>query len=242
MTTRIFIAFSYFCAIIQIGEVIVMTLTIERTTVDFDLEMTREYYKSHTVCDCCDDKNYQHFAKSRFPELNSFLSQFGVDISRPDETGPVYLEKTGTIQYLFVAYTVVGRIITEDQNAILLNASDQPIEVSINNEYYPNEQKGDYFSIVVTGIELPWLLEGEYPDKPKKALSHYKDIRGTLIKKRHCLFGNTEIFVISNDKETVSVRAGKGLSSMYPVGCKLTVGYIGRKLINIRPGIVYDDE
>ena len=91
-----------------------MTLTIERTTVDFDPEMTREYYKSHTVCNCCDDKIYQGFAKERFPELDSFLSQFGVDISRPDETGSVYLEKNGMIQYLFVAYTVVGRIITED--------------------------------------------------------------------------------------------------------------------------------
>ena len=156
-----------------------MTLTVERTTVDFDLEMTREYYKSHTVCDCCDDKNYQEFAKGKFPELDSFLSQFGVDISRPDETGSVYLEKNGMIQYLFVAYTVVGRIITEDQNDIILNASDRPIKVSISNEYYPNEQKGDYFSIVVTGIELPWLLGGEYPDKPKKTLfqrlaAHFK--------------------------------------------------------------------
>ena len=147
-----------------------MTLTIERTTVDFDPEMTREYYKFHTGCNGCDDKNYQGFAKERFPELDSFLSQFGVDISRPDEIGSVYLEKNGMIQYLFVAYTVVGRIITEDQNDMILNASDRPIKVSINNEYYPNEQKGDYFSIVVTGIELPWLLGGEYPDKPK---NHY---------------------------------------------------------------------
>lgn len=68
----------------------------------------------------------------------------------------------------------------------------------------------------------------------------YSDIRGTLIKKRKCLFDNNLIFVITDGKETVSVKAGKDLDSMYPVGCKLTVGHIGHKLINIRPGIVYD--
>ena len=73
-------------------------------------------------------------------------------------------------------------------------------------------------------------------------MSKYRDIRGTLVKKRKCLFGSTMIFVISDGKETVPVKVGKGLDSIYPVGCKLTIGYIGRKLINIRPGIVYDDK
>ena len=76
----------------------------------------------------------------------------------------------------------------------------------------------------------------------ERYMSNYRDIRGTLIKKRKCLFNNNLIFVISDGKETVSVKVGKGLDSMYPVGCELTVGHIGRKLINIRPGIVYDNE
>ena len=73
-------------------------------------------------------------------------------------------------------------------------------------------------------------------------MNKYKDIRGTLIKKRTHLFGSTMTFVISDGKETVSVKVGKGLDPIYPVGCKLTVGHIGHKLINIRPGIVYDDK
>ena len=145
-----------------------MIHAIGNTTVDFDLDLTREYYKTHTVCDCCDDKYYQTFAKSRFPELDKFLLQFGVDISQPDETGSVYLEKTGMIQYLFVAYTVVGRIIKAGQDTITQNVNDLTIKIAINNDYYPNEQKNDYFSIVVTGIKMPWLLDGEYPDKPKR--------------------------------------------------------------------------
>ena len=76
----------------------------------------------------------------------------------------------------------------------------------------------------------------------ERYMSQYRDIRGTLIKKRKCLFDSNLIFVISDGKETASVKVGKGLDSMYPVGCELTVGHIGHKLINIRPGIVYDNE
>lgn len=153
--------------------------TFGKTTVEFDFDLTKEYYKTHTVCDCCDDKNYQHLAKSKFPELDTFLSQFGADISRPDETGSVYLDKSETIQYLFVAYTVVGKIITDGQETITLTEYGPPVKISINNEHYPNEQKGDYFTIVVSGIEMPWLLDGEYPDKPKKSffqrlITHFK--------------------------------------------------------------------
>lgn len=143
-----------------------MLLTLGKTTVDFDLDKTRAYYETHTVCDCCDDRNFQRFAKSRFPALDRFLSRFGVDISRPDETASVYLEDRKLIQYLFVAYTVVGQIQTQGQDIAPLDLDDPAIRVSINSDYYPNEQTGDYFTIVVTGIVMPWLLEGAYPDLP----------------------------------------------------------------------------
>ena len=73
-------------------------------------------------------------------------------------------------------------------------------------------------------------------------MSKYEDIRETLTEKRRSFFGKYEIFVISDGKKTVSVKAGKGLGTLYPIGCRLTVGHIGRQMINIRPGIVYGDE
>ncbi len=69
-------------------------------------------------------------------------------------------------------------------------------------------------------------------------INKYKEIRGTLYKKRHTVFGYR--FYIWDNSNTVAVTVGKGIffDAHYNVGKKLTVGYIGRKLINIRPGIV----
>ena len=157
-----------------------MLLTLGKTTVDFDPDMTRAYYETHTVCDCCDDRNFQRFARSRFPALDRFLSPFGVDISRPDETASVYLEDRELIQYLFVAYTVVGHIQTQGPDIVPLDLDDPAIRVSINSDYYPNEQTGDYFTIVVTGIVMPWLLEGEYPDRPGDSVSETERVEVSM--------------------------------------------------------------
>ena len=76
----------------------------------------------------------------------------------------------------------------------------------------------------------------------ERYMSKYSEIRGVLTKKRKSFLGRFEIFVISDGTHTVSVKAGKGLGEMYEIGCELTVGYIGRRLINIRPGITYGDK
>ena len=75
----------------------------------------------------------------------------------------------------------------------------------------------------------------------KRYLSGYSEIRGVLTKKKTSFFKKYEVFVISDGSHTVSVIAGKGLGTMYEIGCNLTVGHIGRRLINIRPGITYSD-
>ena len=72
-------------------------------------------------------------------------------------------------------------------------------------------------------------------------MSKYEDVRGVLTKKRKSIFGKHVIFVVSDGKKSVSVKVGKALSSSYPLGCELTVGHIGHKLINIRPGITNAD-
>lgn len=76
----------------------------------------------------------------------------------------------------------------------------------------------------------------------KKDLSDYKEIRGTIKKKTH-IFGKY-YFVISDGEKDVKINAGKGLYDMpmYGVGAELTVGYSGKKLINIRPGIVENED
>lgn len=74
----------------------------------------------------------------------------------------------------------------------------------------------------------------------------YSEIRGTLIKKKRSIFGNY-CFCINDGTRTVSVIVGKGLFDwdFYHIGMKLTVGYIGyinHALVNIRPGIVENED
>ena len=72
-----------------------------------------------------------------------------------------------------------------------------------------------------------------------KDLENYKDIRGTLVRKRKCL--GRYMFIISDKKEKVKVIVGKGLYEDYSVGDRLTVGHIGKMLINIRRGFCYGE-
>ena len=75
----------------------------------------------------------------------------------------------------------------------------------------------------------------------KLNVEDYKEIRGTLIKKKRTIVG-THYFYINDGNHTVSVIIGKGAFDFYSIGAQLTVGYIGHKLINIRPGIVENED
>lgn len=72
-------------------------------------------------------------------------------------------------------------------------------------------------------------------------VNDYKEIRGTLIKKKRTVFGRYRLY-ISDGANTVSVLTGKSIFSNIRIGTQLTVGYIGRNLINIRPGIAWNDD
>ena len=43
------------------------------------------------------------------------------------------------------------------------------VSIVFNNSYVPNEQKTDYFVIMVYNIRLPWILNESFPEsKPTK--------------------------------------------------------------------------
>ena len=63
----------------------------------------------------------------------------------------------------------------------------------------------------------------------------YNDYQGFLIRKYKSFFGKY-VFVIEQDSNTVKFYVGKGIFDSVAVGSKLTVGLLGKKLINIRPG------
>ena len=58
---------------------------------EVDIEKTIEYYKTHSLCECDCCENFYVQIKDKFPKLESFLSSFGIDISKPDEIMSVEL-------------------------------------------------------------------------------------------------------------------------------------------------------
>ena len=70
-------------------------------------------------------------------------------------------------------------------------------------------------------------------------INNYREIRGILTEKKRTIFGNY-LFYVTDRIKTLKIVVGKGIFEKidcYSIGKEVTVGYIGSKLINIRPGI-----
>jgi hypothetical protein len=131
-----------------------------------DIEKTKEYYLSNSLCVCPGCRNLYAQIKTLSDELTAFLSEFGIDICRPDESADV--EMKDYIDYLFVGYTVTGKI--EGEGVYETDIADFHIKISKGNtpyDWFPNEQKEPCFFITVTGISLPWILDEPFPHAEK---------------------------------------------------------------------------
>ncbi|MBR5601969.1 MAG: hypothetical protein IKW24_05000 [Clostridia bacterium] len=67
-------------------------------------------------------------------------------------------------------------------------------------------------------------------------MNGYKEIRGTLIKKRRNVFGKY-VFIMEESGVKQKINVGKMIFERTEVGTKWTIGHINGMLINIRPGI-----
>ena len=127
-----------------------------------DVDKTKEYYLSNTLCECPSCRNLYAQIETLSEKLTAFISEFGIDICRPDESADIVMDDY--IDHLFVGYTVTGHMETEgyfktdiDGYHITISKGDNP------HDWFPNEQKGPCFFVSVTGISLPWVLEEPFP-------------------------------------------------------------------------------
>ena len=92
--------------------------TIQKDEYIFEVDVVKtiEYYKTHSLCECESCENFYAQIKGKFPKLESFLADFGVDITKPDECMSVELDNT--IQYIGIDYTVCGKVVTMGQYEI----------------------------------------------------------------------------------------------------------------------------
>ena len=135
-------------------------LEINGTVFTFDPEKTREYYKSNEVCDCADCLLFRRTVRDLYPDLAEYLARFGIDIARPDETGPVDLEES--ILYYFVGYTVCGSAPEGADEEISIAADGKTLKLTLGTGFeFPNNQKEEYFSLTVYDLYLPRVKDAE---------------------------------------------------------------------------------
>ena len=149
----------------------VTTIRVDEYAFCVDVEKTREYYKNHALCDCANCRNFYAQVRGKLPKLDEFLTQFGVDISHPDEIWSV--ETDDGIDYISADYTVCGRVEEMGKYEIDLH-DEQFLSVIVTNGFTsPNEQTGEYFTLSVNNISLPWGLDEPIPE-PIKATAPSK--------------------------------------------------------------------
>ena len=138
------------------------TIKKDEYIFEVDIEKTIEYYKTHSLCECECCENFYAQIKGKFPKLESFLADFGVEITKPDECMSVELDNT--IEYIGIDYTVCGKIANMGQYEIDIQDNLFFNIVITDGFSSPNEQTGDYFTISVSNtFELPWVLDKPFP-------------------------------------------------------------------------------
>ena len=149
---------------------------------EVDIEKTIEYYKTHSLCECDSCENFYAQIGGKFPKLEAFLSEFGVDIAKPDECTSVELDNT--IQYIGVDYTVCGKVATMGQYEIDIQDNLFFSLVITDGFSSPNEQTYDYFTISIANVfELPWVLDKPFPEPIKfKSTSKIKEFFRKIFK------------------------------------------------------------
>lgn len=115
-------------------------------------EKTERYYRSNTLCDCKDCRLFQRRIREKYPALTAYLAHLGIDAARPDETAPVSL--ADGVLYIMSGYTVCGHIVSAEKDT-LADREQHSIEFEEGFQF-PNEQEGEYFSVTVNELKLPF--------------------------------------------------------------------------------------
>ncbi len=128
-------------------------IQIQDYSFEIDLKKTAEYYRTHGLCDCANCLSFYAHIKGSFPKMEAFLSEFGIDISRPDHVWSQ--EAGGVLHCISVDYTVCGKVTTTGTSELCIDSSQAIKPVITNGFVSPNDQTSEYFTISFDDIYLP---------------------------------------------------------------------------------------
>ncbi|MBQ9761639.1 MAG: hypothetical protein IJV82_01015 [Oscillospiraceae bacterium] len=131
-----------------------MVLEIDDWKFDIDMAATMEYSAAEAAdhCTCAYCRNFYAAVDNTYPNLRTFLAQFGIDIEAPDELMPF------TSIMLMNLYAVSGSILQFSKEPILVDGIKvfpETAEQAMINTYCPRP----YFVLSVGTMDLPWVLD-----------------------------------------------------------------------------------
>lgn len=129
-----------------------------------DVEENKEYYLNNQLCDCLACKNYYAVISRSYPKLASFLREFGVDATRPDELSWVGESFSQHTVFYEAMYTVKGYPLKGDISQL----GREKINIDNADIYFgecdfPNNRNTKCFGIHIAVI-LNWEQEESYDD------------------------------------------------------------------------------
>jgi len=144
----------------------VETIQKDEHIFQVDVEKTKAYYMTHSLCSCDACRNFYGQIEGKYPELQAFLAELGVDIAKPDEMP--WWDVEDKIDYN-PCYTVTGMIETLGKYEIDFDGINVVVTRGENPfDDIPNEQTEPYFVLAVYNIYLPWVLDEPFPATPKR--------------------------------------------------------------------------
>ena len=122
----------------------ILTLLDWRFQVDVDATLIHTTKNSANHCNCAYCRNYYEAADRCYPELRSFLGQFGVNMDGPSELMPF------TPTLMLACYRVHGKVLQWGREE--LRVKHIPILPESGDD-------NNSFFLWVGEMELPWLQE-----------------------------------------------------------------------------------
>ena len=148
--------------------------TIQKDGCTFltDRGANRAYYRQNSLCDCSACRNFYTQISGKYPELEAFLLEFGVDIARPDEL--IWMEREEKIEYIGM-YSVDGKVLSSNAEEIRIGVQQIVADQTVN---FPHERELPCFGLTVYSFSLPWVLSEPFPGSEQKKGAFCKIVEG----------------------------------------------------------------
>ena len=134
-----------------------MVIHLEDWVLEIDIPATMEWTGRHAAdhCTCGYCENFYRSVDTEYPQMRSFLAQFGVNVEGPDEFCP--FEPT----ICEATYVVTGSIFHKGESSVFVDGVPIQISDKLDMDHTLPMHR---FGLIVGLMELPWVLDEPMED------------------------------------------------------------------------------